>query len=75
MFESGPERPNPHSGKKLDGDGRRFASDTKRLGRADMGVSILLVLLPLLPLPLLLLYELFCDVAGGGGRANGFGGP
>lgn len=67
---SGPERPNPHSAaKKLDGDGSS-ASETKRLGNADIGVSMLL----------LLLYALvFCTVgavvAGGGGRANGFGGP
>lgn len=67
MLESGPDRPNPHSGKKLDGDGRR-ASDTKRLGRAEMGVSMLLLLVYAL---------LFCvvAVAGGGGRANGLGGP
>ena len=46
-FESGPERPKPHSGKKLDGDGRR-ASETKRLGRAEIGVSMLFELFPLL---------------------------
>lgn len=43
MLVSGPDRPNPHSGKKLDGDGRS-ASDTNRLGRAEIGVSILLLL-------------------------------
>jgi hypothetical protein len=66
MFVSGPDLPNPHSGKKLDGDGRR-ASDTNRLGRAEIGVSILL----------LLLYALlfWLAVPGGGGRAKGFGGP
>lgn len=54
MLESGPERPKPHSGKKLEGEGRR-ASDTKRLGKADMGVSMLFELLfPLPGLPLLL---------------------
>ena len=53
MLESGPERPKPHSGKKLEGDGRR-ASDTKRLGRADMGVSMLFELFPLFGFPLLL---------------------
>lgn len=69
MFVSGPERPKPHSGKKLDGDGRR-ASETKRLGRAEIGVSILLLLL------LLLYAVLFWTAApGGGGRANGLGGP
>ena len=66
MLLSGPERPKPHSEKKLDGDGRR-ASETKRLGSAEMGVSMLL---------LLLYAVLFCVVVpGGGGRANGFGGP
>lgn len=66
MLVSGPDRPNPHSGKKLDGDGRR-ASETKRLGRAEMGVSMLLLLAYAL---------LFCvAVPGGGGLANGFGGP
>jgi hypothetical protein len=39
---SGPDRPKFHSEKKLDGDGRS-ASETNRLGRADMGVSILLL--------------------------------
>jgi hypothetical protein len=53
MLESGPERPKPHSGKKLEGDGRR-ASDTKRLGRADIGVSMLFELFTLPGLPLLL---------------------
>jgi hypothetical protein len=47
-FESGPERPKPHSGKKLEGDGRRL-SETNRLGRAEMGVSMLFELLPLFP--------------------------
>lgn len=42
MFVSGPDLPNPHSGKKLDGDGRR-ASETNRLGKAEIGVSILLL--------------------------------
>lgn len=66
MLVSGPDRPKPHSGKKLDGDGRR-ASETKRLGRAEIGVSILLLLAYAL---------LFCvAVPGGGGLANGFGGP
>lgn len=54
MLESGPDRPKPHSGKKLEGDGRS-ASDTKRLGKADMGVSILFELFPLFGFPLLLL--------------------
>jgi hypothetical protein len=53
MLESGPDRPKPHSGKKLEGDGRR-ASDTNRLGRADMGVSILFELFALFGFPLLL---------------------
>lgn len=53
MLESGPDRPKPHSGKKLEGDGRR-ASDTKRLGKADMGVSMLFELFPLFGFPLLL---------------------
>ena len=53
MLESGPDRLKPHSGKKLEGDGRR-ASDTKRLGRADMGVSMLFELFPLFGFPLLL---------------------
>lgn len=66
MLLSGPDRPKPHSGKKLDGDGRS-ASETNRLGRAEIGVSILLLLLYAL---------LFCGAApGGGGRAKGFGGP
>lgn len=66
MLLSGPVRPKPHSEKKLDGDGSR-ASDTKRLGSAEMGVSMLLLVLYAL---------LFCAVVlGGGGRANGFGGP
>lgn len=71
MLLSGPEeRPKPHSEKKLDGDGRR-ASETKRLGRAEIGVSMLLFEA----------YEVvltvFCAavVVGGGGLANGFGGP
>lgn len=73
-LESGPERPKPHSGKKLEGDGRR-ASDTKRLGRAEIGVSIVLDALPLV-VDVFPLYPLPCDwVTGGGGRANGFGGP
>lgn len=53
MLESGPERPKPHSGKKLEGDGRS-ASDTNRLGRAEMGVSMLFELAPLFGFPLLL---------------------
>lgn len=66
MLVSGPDLPNPHSGKKLDGDGRR-ASDTNRLGKAEMGVSMLLLLAYAL---------LFCAVVtGGGGLANGLGGP
>lgn len=66
MLLSGPERPKPHSEKKLDGDGRSV-SDTKRLGSAEIGVSMLLLLLYAL---------LFCVVVpGGGGRANGLGGP
>lgn len=69
MLLSGPVRPKPHSGKKLDGEGKR-ASDTKRLGNAETGVSILL---------LLAYAVLFCAapavVPGGGGLANGFGGP
>jgi len=48
MLLSGPDLLKPHSGKKLDGDGRR-ASDTKRLGSAEMGVSILLLLLYAVP--------------------------
>lgn len=66
MLVSGPDLPKPHSGKKLDGDGRR-ASETNRLGKAEIGVSILLLLAYAL---------LFCAAApGGGGLANGFGGP
>jgi hypothetical protein len=60
MFES---RPKPHSGEKLDGDGSSPFS-TNRLGSAEIGVSISRLLLP---------YELL--FVGGGGRANGFGGP
>lgn len=43
MLLSGPDLLKPHSGKKLEGDGRS-ASDTKRLGSAEIGVSILLLL-------------------------------
>lgn len=66
---SGPVRPKPHSGKKLDGDGSS-ASETKRLGSAEMGVSMLLLLACALLLVL-------CTVVvpGGAGLANGFGGP
>lgn len=52
-------RPKSHSGQRLDGDGNKVSA-RKRLGRADMGVSILL----------------FCAVElGGFGLAKGFGGP
>lgn len=68
MLVSGPERPIPHSGKKLDGDGRR-ASETKRLGSAEIGVSILLLLLNAL------LFWVWVAAPGGGGLANGLGGP
>lgn len=72
IFVSGPVRPKPHSGKKLEGEGRR-ASETNRLGSADIRVSIfwllLLLLLPPYPVP-------FCVLeAGCVGRANGLGGP
>ena len=63
---SGPDRLNPHSEKKLDGEGKR-ASETNRLGKAEMGVSMLLP--PPYAAP-------FCEFdPGGGGRANGLGGP
>ena len=42
MLLSGPDRPKPHSGKKLEGDGSS-ASETNRLGNAEMGVSMLLL--------------------------------
>ena len=66
---SGTDRPNPHSGKKLDGDGSSV-SGTKRLGNAEMGVSMLL-LLEYAPL----FWVAPADVPGGGGLANGLGGP
>ena len=53
--------PNPQYS-KLDGEPRSW-SDMNRLGNADFGVSISL-LVPKAPL-----------VTGGAGRANGFGGP
>lgn len=47
-----------------------------RLGRAESGVSMLFELLPLLFVVPLLPYAVPCVVAtGGGGRANGLGGP
>lgn len=68
MFVSGPaDLPKPHSGKKLDGDGKR-ASETNRLGSAETGVSILLLLLKAAAL-------FWAATAGGGGLANGLGGP
>lgn len=53
-LESGPDRPKPHSGKKLEGEGSRL-SDINRLGRADSGVSAVLFEL----FPLLLVAPLF----------------
>lgn len=50
-------------------------SDTKRLGRAEMGVSMLLLLLLEYAAPALFWEEDVTTADGGGGRAKGFGGP
>ena len=64
MLLSPPDRPMFHSEKKDEGEGSK-PSATNLDGNADIGVSILL----------LLLYELLFCCEGGCGRANGFGGP
>lgn len=61
---STPDRPMVHSEKKEEGDGSK-PSATNLDGNADIGVSMLL----------LLLYELLFACDGGCGRANGLGGP